>query len=221
MFAATNDRALNIARGSSGSDVVRCRTMNSASDAAAIASQSAISQSRSSIRASPRVSAARLKGDERAADVVHPCGVARALWQENQRQGDDDGAQRNVQPEYPLPRQVLGDDAAPQRANDAACLCGCADESERGASLLRREQVAHDCDCDGHERARAERLEDAQTYKPVDVGCEGDAHRAEHEEQQRTDEGIAVAPDVGQPADEGHRGDIAEQVAGDDPGCVV
>ncbi len=151
---------------------------------------------------------------------VHPGG------QDHQGQA----AERQVDVERPAPRQVVGDEAADQRAGDHRDRHDAGDHALVAAPLAGRHQVTDDRHDADHQAAGAEALHGPERDE-LDHAVAGTAeHRgaghsaergADQEDNDRRKEDGLAAVEVTELAPDRRRNGRAEHVGGDHPGEVV
>ena len=108
--------------------------------------------------------------------------------------GTASSADRDVDPEDPLPRQSLDHRAADQRAAGHGQAGDRAEDPDRRAAALGREGRAQQGQAERHEQRRAGALHGARGDQPADVGRQRAGGRGRGEERQA--EGVEVAPPV-------------------------
>ena len=151
-----------------------------------------------------------------------------AMRAPDQRQVQDAGgdgkrhrADRQVDQKDPAPRQVVDDESADERADDAGKRPGSGEQPDVAPAFARRYDVAHHGEREGHQTARADALhgpKQDELNHPL-----GDA-RQQRPRQEDQDRGLEHDPPPVQIADLAvqRRADgRAEQVRRDHPGVVV
>ena len=162
---------------------------------------------------------ARDADDEQAgAEVVDLVVVPLGLDVQD-RAGDDerDDAQRDVDEEDPAPGELVDEEAAEQRPDDAGDGEDGAEVALVLAAVDRRDDVADDDEGEGHEPAAAEALDRPGADQLPHLLGEAGQQRADQEDDDREHVDRPAAVDVADLPVERGRGGRGEQVGGHDP----
>jgi hypothetical protein len=143
-------------------------------------------------------------------------GVARLVDQQ-ERRGDRDRPDRNVDVEDPVPVDVLGDEPTGEGADRERKRRDSRPDADRRAALARRER-----DGDDRERRRvhersADSLHDARCDEDVRAACEPAGKRSEREDDEADDEDEPAPEQVGELAAREHERAEGQRVARHDP----
>jgi hypothetical protein len=141
-----------------------------------------------------------------------------AHLRQQQRQGSD--AERQIDPENHRPVQVLGEQAAQHRSQNAA---GNPDAAEIGlvlAALARGHHVGDHGLHDRHDAAAAQPLKPAREDQHRQAPRDRAQHRSRHEQAERDDHHDPAAIDVAERAEHRRNGGRSQKVRRDHPGQV-
>ena len=137
-------------------------------------------------------------GDEPDAGHVEPRLRAVALAQPRHAQRDRHEADRDVEPEDPLPREALDDRAAHERAERDSEAGDAAPQAEREPAPLGRDGVAQDGQGERRHDRAADALKRAGADQPLDRRRQCRRRRAEREDAQADEEDPLPAEAVAQ-----------------------
>ena len=154
---------------------------------------------------------------ERAADVDAAGGADGRLGDEELGRDRGEHGGDRAEPEDPVIRGVVGDDAAEDQPGAAADAEGRGDQADAARDLLARELVADDPEAE-REDAAAGALQDAAEDDDLEAGAERGDDRAGGEQRERDDEQPALAEHVAEAAEDRRADRGGEQVARDRPG---
>src|SRR6185295_10734890 len=122
-----------------------------------------------------------------------------------------------VEEEDPAPGKDVRDDSAQQRTDEARQRPDSREGSLDTPAFLQLVDVADDGDGLGHHAARAEPLDGAEDHQLHERARGAGERRAGEEERHRHLVGALAAVEVGELAEERHRGGGGQQVDGEDP----
>ncbi|CRQ48515.1 hypothetical protein PAERUG_E15_London_28_01_14_03632 [Pseudomonas aeruginosa] len=137
------------------------------------------------------------------------------------RDGQREKADRQVDPEYPAPRQVLGEQAAEHRAGDAGDGVHAAEVTLVAAALARRDDVADDRLAHRHQPARADPLQHSRQHQLAHALREPAKQRGGGEHDDGEEHQTAAAVEVAELAVDRHRYGHRHHVGRDHPGQQV
>ena len=130
---------------------------------------------------------------------------------------DRDHADRDVDEEDPVPVDVLGDQAADERADREGERGDAGPDADRRSPLLRRERDSDDRERRRVHQRRAEPLDDARRDQERRVTGQAAREGREREDGEADDEHPAPAEKVGELAAREHESPEGEGVPGDHP----
>ena len=156
-------------------------------------------------------------GSEVVDDVVDAAEAARDLSRDDDQR---DGADRQVDVEDPVPGELLDEDAAEQRADDARDAEDRAEEPLVATAFARRDDVADDRLRTDHQAAAAETLDGPERDQLGQGLAEPREGRAAQEDDDRRLEEELAPVLVAELAPQRRRDGRGEQVGDDDPGEV-
>ncbi len=155
------------------------------------------------------------------AGVVDRVRTMRDLLAQEQRQPDDrEQPDGHVDPEYPVPRQRLDDEAAGKRSDDRGEAPHARQPALHARPLLRRVKVADDRRCNRLDRACAEPLQQAERDQRRHRPREAAQRRPDEEDDDAADEHRTATVEIGELAEDENRHRLRQQEAGENPRVV-
>ncbi len=127
--------------------------------------------------------------------------------------------QRHVDPEHVLPATGQPDDEdSVERTEHTAQLLRGTDPAEHSRAVALGPQVGAQCERYRQQSAAGHALDGAADHQDIQIGGQRRDHRADQEGGQADLEQQFAPESVRCPAQQRHRGDVAQQIPGDDRG---